>query len=246
MRPGRRSSREAGGAGQGGLRSHSDKHLASASEPGLSAQRLGGMDGSRNPPEGRVGPSSSSRCGECGTPWRAVACLVPQKGKGSPSCPSCPPSPLLATDRRDAVKTSVCEGSFTDPLFTLSCQSTKHLEPVSKWSSDDEQMWIPLTFRWPPRAQQIYKHGSGAPPHRRGFHIHNPAATMSWQAPPTRAPRCSHTGPALVPHWPHAGPRLASNCSHIGPTLAPHWPQTSPKLVPHWPYAGPTPEQLAC
>lgn len=55
---------------------------------------------------------------------------------------------LLTTDRRDAVKTSVCEGNFRNPLFTLFCQSSKHLEMVSKWSSDYEQMWIPLTFHW--------------------------------------------------------------------------------------------------
>lgn len=43
MKPYWRSTEEAGGGGQVGLRSHSDNHLAFTSNPGLSVQSLGGM-----------------------------------------------------------------------------------------------------------------------------------------------------------------------------------------------------------
>lgn len=86
MRPQRRSTKKAEGVSQGGLRSHSDNHQLARLQ-----RSVAGWDGQESyPGKAEGGGSRSSRCGERGTPRRAVAYLVPQKGKGSPSCPSCP------------------------------------------------------------------------------------------------------------------------------------------------------------
>lgn len=54
MRPQRGSTKKAEGVSQGGLRSHSDDHLASTSSPGFSVQALGGMDRRAHPAKQRA------------------------------------------------------------------------------------------------------------------------------------------------------------------------------------------------
>lgn len=137
MRPQRRSTRKAGGVSQGGLRSHSDNHLASTGSPGFSAQSLGGMDRTANPAAQRAevrGPLDVVIAGHREEP-SLIWCH--RKAKAAlPVLPALHAAPQLATDRRDAVKTSVHEGNFTNPLFTHFCQNSKHLEKLSKWSWD--------------------------------------------------------------------------------------------------------------
>lgn len=60
--------------------------------------------------------------------------MVPQKGKGSLSCPLSWCAGSLVSEahhRQDTVKTKVHEGNFSNPVFTRHFQNSKHLENVS-------------------------------------------------------------------------------------------------------------------
>lgn len=159
MRPRRRSTKTAGGVSQGGLRSHSDNHLASASQPGFSVESLGGMDRTANPATRRAelrGPLDVVSAGHREGPW-----LIWCHRRAKAARPALPAA--LPAHRRDTAKSSVCEGNFTNALFTHFCQSSKHLGMVSKRSSDYSQMWIPLTFHWIPTNTPAYQRSLAAP-----------------------------------------------------------------------------------
>lgn len=161
MKPRWRSTEEAKGVSQVGLRSHSDNHLASPSWPASVFSHWVGwsevlIQRSRGRRFVRSTPLDVGSAGHQAGP-SLIWCHKKVKRQRRPFRSSIPLVNEARHRQDDTVKTPrLWRKLFESPCLPITSRTANTQIVLQTWSSDYYQMWIPLTFHW--NGTHLYKY----------------------------------------------------------------------------------------